>query len=219
MSTRLRRVILLGLGVLALTFAWAGSARAVTIAPPWCGRPSPTRRARCRTEAIRPTRPAASRTSRTTRSGARWMPSRQRASTGGCRCRSSVIPPEAARCTSSRSTSWPRTTSRRTSRTGRRSAGTRSTDPAKAQTRLGKNERLQDPDLHPERDPRKRVRGRRRDDAPDQQARDDPVRDRSGGRSHPRPRDRRLQHRPEPGRTGRGHERPTATASTSTATS
>ena len=41
MSTRLRRVILLGLGVLALTFAWAGSARAVTIAPPWCGTPEP----------------------------------------------------------------------------------------------------------------------------------------------------------------------------------
>jgi hypothetical protein len=41
LSTRLRRVILLGLGVLALTFAWAGSARAVTIAPPWCGTPEP----------------------------------------------------------------------------------------------------------------------------------------------------------------------------------
>jgi len=41
LSTRLRRVILLGLGVLALTFAWAGAARAVTIAPPWCGTPEP----------------------------------------------------------------------------------------------------------------------------------------------------------------------------------
>jgi zinc carboxypeptidase len=41
LSTRLSRIILLGFGVLALALAWAGAARAVTIAPPWCGTPEP----------------------------------------------------------------------------------------------------------------------------------------------------------------------------------
>ena len=43
MSTRLSRAALLGLGVLAAAVAltWAGAARAVTIAPPWCGTPEP----------------------------------------------------------------------------------------------------------------------------------------------------------------------------------
>ena len=43
MSTRLSRSILLGLGVLvtAVALTWAGAARAVTIAPPWCGTPEP----------------------------------------------------------------------------------------------------------------------------------------------------------------------------------
>jgi hypothetical protein len=42
-STRLSRSILLGLGVLvtAVALMWAGAARAVTIAPPWCGTPEP----------------------------------------------------------------------------------------------------------------------------------------------------------------------------------
>jgi hypothetical protein len=42
-STRLSRAVLLGLGVLATAVAltWAGAARAVTIAPPWCGTPEP----------------------------------------------------------------------------------------------------------------------------------------------------------------------------------
>jgi Zinc carboxypeptidase len=42
-STRLSRPLLLGLGVLAAAVAltWAGAARAVTIAPPWCGTPEP----------------------------------------------------------------------------------------------------------------------------------------------------------------------------------
>ena len=44
MSKRLSRAALLGLGTLALAaaaLAWAGGARAVTIAPPWCGTPEP----------------------------------------------------------------------------------------------------------------------------------------------------------------------------------
>src|SRR5215218_3340901 len=42
-STRLSRSLLLGLGVLlsAVALTWAGAARAVTIAPPWCGTPEP----------------------------------------------------------------------------------------------------------------------------------------------------------------------------------
>jgi hypothetical protein len=42
-SKRLSRIALLGLGavVVAFALAWAGSARAVTIAPPWCGTPEP----------------------------------------------------------------------------------------------------------------------------------------------------------------------------------
>ena len=43
MSTRLSTSLLLGLGVLlcAVALTWAGAARAVTLAPPWCGTPEP----------------------------------------------------------------------------------------------------------------------------------------------------------------------------------
>ncbi len=84
-------------------------------------------------------------------------------------------------------------------RAGRPGEGTETPRPVR--------ERLQGPDLHPERDPRERIRGRRRDDAAHQPTRDDAVRHRSLGRQRPRPRDRRRQHRPEPGRPGRGNPR------------
>ncbi len=41
MSQRLSRAVLLGFAGLAVAFAWAGAARAVSIAPPWCGTPAP----------------------------------------------------------------------------------------------------------------------------------------------------------------------------------
>src|SRR5919201_1831144 len=62
--------------------------------------------------------------------------------------------------------------------------------------------RLQDPDLHPGRDSRERVRGRRRHVAAPQPDRDDAVRHRPAGRRDPRPRDPGREHRPEPGRPG-----------------
>ena len=79
-------------------------------------------------------------------------------------------------------------------------------DPERAQDILDQGRRRREgAALHPGRDPRKRVRGRRRRDAGDRAAGPHAVRDGSRGRPDPRPVDHRLQPDPEPRRAHRWH--------------
>ena len=147
----------------ALAVALIGSTPAsAAIGPPWCGTPSPDATAALPDGTGRPTRSAASRTSRGTRSAARstQIEARSTATDDG----------RGHRPVGARPRHVPRrrsTRSRRSSRRGLQALAASSAklaleDPGRAQDPVSSAATtIKVPDLHPGRDPRERVRGRR----------------------------------------------------------